>query len=53
MITMILLYLDPGTGSLIIQAIVAGIAGVGIFYQRIKNFFTKPENSIEEKDGER
>jgi hypothetical protein len=36
------LYLDPGSGSLIIQAIIAGIAGsayaVKIYYHKIKSF---------------
>jgi len=29
-----LAYLDPGTGSMIIQAVVAAIAGVGIFARK-------------------
>ncbi len=36
-------YLDPGTGSMIIQGVLAGIAAVsvsvGIFWTRIKLFF--------------
>ena len=36
-------YLDPGTGSIILQALVAGIIGLGIFWRRIikgiKQFF--------------
>jgi hypothetical protein len=27
----VLLYIDPGTGSIILQAIVAGVAGVSLF----------------------
>jgi uncharacterized membrane-anchored protein len=38
-------YLDPGTGSLIIQvligAVVAGGAMIKIFWKRIANFFSK------------
>ena len=36
-------YLDPGTGSIILQAIVGSIAGafvvIKIYWYRIKNFF--------------
>jgi hypothetical protein len=28
-------YLDPGAGSMILQAVAAGIIGVGIFWRRI------------------
>ncbi len=38
-------YLDPGTGGLIIQALIASIIGIGIFFQNIKikvmEFFLK------------
>ncbi len=38
-------YLDPGTGSLVIQALIAGLAGVGytiaIYREKIINFFKK------------
>lgn len=47
----ILAYLDAGSGSLIIQALVAGTAGVAVFaryrWQRIRDFFsrkTEPES---------
>ena len=37
-------YLDPGTGSIILQAVigvaVGGLFAVGIFWQRVKTFFT-------------
>lgn len=36
-------YLDPGTGSMVVQAVLAGIAAVsvtvGIFWQRLRIFF--------------
>ncbi|MCK4638398.1 MAG: hypothetical protein KAT33_03165 [Bacteroidales bacterium] len=36
-------YLDPGTGSIIIQALIAGFVGaafvIKIYYKRIKDFF--------------
>ena len=38
-------YLDPGTGSIIIQALIAGFVGavfvIKIYYRRIKDFFVK------------
>lgn len=30
-------YLDPGTGSIILQVLVAGIIGLGVFWRRIMN----------------
>jgi hypothetical protein len=39
----ILIYIDPGTGSIILQAIVAGVAGVSLFikygWRRMLRFF--------------
>jgi hypothetical protein len=36
-------YLDPGTGSILVQSLLAGIAGaaavVSLYWQRIKAFF--------------
>lgn len=32
-------YLDPGTGSIIVSAIVAGIATIKYYWNLIKNFF--------------
>jgi hypothetical protein len=38
-------YIDPGTGSMVVQAILAGIAAVsvsiGVFWKRIRFFFSK------------
>lgn len=38
-------YLDPGSGSLILQALLAGLAAVIAFFKKIKNYvrnlFTK------------
>lgn len=36
---MIILYIDPGTGMIIIQLLVSAFAAVGIFYKRVINFF--------------
>jgi hypothetical protein len=40
-----LLYIDPGSGSYLVQVIVAAVVGVGFFFKNIKNyirsFFTR------------
>jgi len=45
---MILIYLDPGSGSFLIQLLIAGLAGAGlaiaISWGRIKRFFNKKKN---------
>jgi len=42
---MYLLYIDPGTGMIIIQMIIAGFAGLMVFFknfrEKIKNLFRK------------
>jgi len=47
-----LAYLDPGTGSLLIQLLLAGLLGIGvairIFWKNIKGLFTK--NNKEHED---
>jgi DNA-binding NarL/FixJ family response regulator len=47
-----LLYLDPSSGSLIVQALVAALAGFTLFYSnlrmKIKSLFSKKED--EEQD---
>lgn len=44
-----LLYIDPGSGSILIQIIAASIAGIAIFFKRIKLFvkgiFTKKDKT--------
>jgi len=47
-------YIDPGSGSIIIQAILGGIAAVGttvtIYWSKIKKFFSKnKKNSTDDK----
>lgn len=38
---MILAYIDPGSGSILIQVILAScIGGIALFWQKIKAFFT-------------
>lgn len=34
-------YLDPGTGGLIIQALIASLVGIGVFFKKIKNKFLR------------
>ena len=45
----VILYLDPGSGSLFIQLIIGAILGLGVlirvFWKNIKNFFTKGNSS--------
>ena len=56
---MILLYLDPVTGSLLIQFIIAAVSGILLFFNRIKlgvkNLYTrffekKQEGEMNETD---
>tara|TARA_B100000767_G_scaffold34918_1_gene29705 strand:- start:1296 stop:1496 length:201 start_codon:yes stop_codon:yes gene_type:complete len=32
-------YLDPGTGSIILQALIASIAAIGVFFSQLKMKF--------------
>ena len=47
-------YLDPGTGSLIIQAVVAVLAGAAVaitsYWQKIKKFFGRNSRNSEPSD---
>jgi len=40
MIDFILLYLDPGTGSLIVQALIAGFLALAFYFKMAKNAVT-------------
>ena len=46
-------YLDPGTGSLILQSIIGALAAAGafisIFWSKLKNFFYKKLNKTKKK----
>ena len=33
-------YIDPGTGSILLQGLLASIAAIGLFWQRIKLVFS-------------
>ena len=47
-------YLDPGTGSMLVQGLIAGIAVVmsflSIYWQKVKAFFSKEESDTAEED---
>lgn len=53
---MILIYLDPGSGSFLIQLLIAGIAGlmiaVGSQWRKIKRLFNKNKIQNDESDDE-
>jgi hypothetical protein len=42
-------YLDPGTGSLVVQSVIAAVAAVGVtlrlYWGRIRAWFKRPGNS--------
>ena len=48
-------YLDPGTGSMVLQAIIGALAAlafaVKLFYGRLKNHFTKQSTTHESRDS--
>jgi len=51
-------YIDPGTGSLILQGLIAAIAGIavtaGVYWDRLKALFRRrgrPENGLDD-DGQ-
>ncbi len=49
-------YLDPGSGSFIIQILIAAILGLGValrvFWSRIKGFFGKKQTSDDDDNGD-
>ena len=51
---MILLYLDPGSGSFLIQLLVAAIAGasiaIGANWSKLKRWLKKRKNKVETDD---
>jgi hypothetical protein len=50
-------YLDPGTGSIILQGIIGGVAAgaaiIGIYWQKVKAFFSSDIASSEEMSSEK
>jgi len=55
--TSFLLYIDPGSGSYLIQVIIAAILGALFYFKnlwwRIKSFFTKTKKEDIENDVEK
>jgi hypothetical protein len=53
---MIWLYLDPGSGSFLIQLLIASIAGivifVGVSWRKVKKLFNKNKAETNESDNE-
>ena len=47
-------YLDPGTGSIVLQVIVGGFAGLAVFFKMFgrKMMFGKKDNELTEGEGE-
>ncbi len=49
-------YTDPGTGSVLLQALLAGVAGIALlgklYWQKFKSYFSKNPASIENKKAE-
>jgi phosphoglycerate-specific signal transduction histidine kinase len=45
----VLAYVDPGSGSLLLQFILAGLVGIGVFFKNIRlwivQFFRKKDNN--------
>lgn len=52
-----LAYLDPGSGSIIIQLIIAALLGLGVFvrvqWSRIKSLFGRKDTTDEDTDEDR
>lgn len=51
-----LLYIDPGSGSYLVQVIVAAVLGVVFFFRNIKNhiraFFFRPDKKAKDNSPE-
>ena len=47
-------YLDPGTGSIVLQVVVGGFAGLAVFLKMFgrRLMFWKKDNGLTEGDGE-
>ena len=50
-------YLDPGTGSIVLQGLIAGLAAAAVvikaYWYKIKSFFVKSDSkSLLEEDGD-
>lgn len=49
-------YLDPGTGSILLQVVIAGFLGallyIKTFFRMLKSWFVKPKKEDDSKDPE-
>lgn len=45
----ILVYLDPGTGSIIIQLVIAAVTGAFFFFKKVRLFFIDLFNKLRNK----
>lgn len=47
-------YLDPGTGSMILQLLIASIAGalvvIKMYWYKLKKFFSREKSPVKDKD---
>ena len=47
-------YIDPGTGSLLLQGLIAAIAGIavtaGVYWERVKAFFRRDRDAPKRED---
>ena len=54
MIGKLLLYIDPGSGSYLIQVIIAAVLGAAFFFKNLwwkfRSFFIKPKKKPSEKN---
>jgi hypothetical protein len=50
------MYLDPGTGSFVVQAVLAALLGLGVFIKlfwgKITSLFRKKEDPVNEEEQE-
>ena len=45
-------YIDPGTGSILIQGLIAGLAFIAAFWRRIRNFFSSWRRKSDSSSGD-
>jgi hypothetical protein len=54
MLTWVLIYIDPGTGSIILQALIGAVAGLAIaaklYWGKVMRFFGIKQKSVEKLD---
>ena len=45
-------YIDPGTGGILIQGLIAGIAFIAAFWRRTRNFFSSRRRKSDSSSGD-